>query len=157
MAAHPDILEFQGQYRWLSNFWPCSITLDDMVFNSVEQAYVAAKTEDPGIRQIVQSLPTPAMCKKYGRRHIPVASDWHDRKLKVMELLLRQKFIGIYELTQKLDATGDCQIIEGNRWGDTFWGVCHGVGENHLGKLIMAIRAENRLYLDRSHRRTVWT
>jgi predicted NAD-dependent protein-ADP-ribosyltransferase YbiA (DUF1768 family) len=32
------------------------------------------------------------------------------------------------------------ELIEGNWWGDTYWGVCNGVGENHLGKLLMKIR-----------------
>lgn len=31
---------------------------------------------------------------------------------------------------------------EGNTWGDKFWGVCDGEGENHLGKLLMEVRAE---------------
>jgi predicted NAD-dependent protein-ADP-ribosyltransferase YbiA (DUF1768 family) len=35
-------------------------------------------------------------------------------------------------------------IQEGNKWGDTFWGVDlkTGEGQNHLGKLIMDIRDE---------------
>jgi hypothetical protein len=31
-------------------------------------------------------------------------------------------------------------LIEGNTWGDTFWGVCNGVGENNLGKTLMNVR-----------------
>jgi len=34
----------------------------------------------------------------------------------------------------KLLSTGNCEIQEGNYWGDTFWGVCKGKGENNLGK-----------------------
>jgi predicted NAD-dependent protein-ADP-ribosyltransferase YbiA (DUF1768 family) len=41
-----------------------------------------------------------------------------------------------------LKATGDEELVEGNWWNDTFWGVCNGVGENNLGKLLMKIRAE---------------
>lgn len=37
------------------------------------------------------------------------------------------------------------ELIEGNYWHDTYWGVCEGVGENHLGKLLMEIR--NELYI----------
>ena len=43
-------------------------------------------------------------------------------------------------LRDKLMATGNCQLIEGNTWGDRYWGVCDGVGQNHLGRLLMEIR-----------------
>jgi predicted NAD-dependent protein-ADP-ribosyltransferase YbiA (DUF1768 family) len=29
-----------------------------------------------------------------------------------------------------------------NYWNDKFWGICKGVGENHLGKILMQIRDE---------------
>lgn len=38
--------------------------------------------------------------------------------------------------------TGDAELIEGNSWGDTFWGECNGIGENNLGKILMKIRKE---------------
>lgn len=62
-------------------------------------------------------------------------------KLRVMELLLRQKF-QIPELGAKLLSTGSAELVEGNHWGDTFWGVYNKVGHNHLGKLLMKIRSE---------------
>lgn len=34
-------------------------------------------------------------------------------------------------------------IIEVNNWGDTYWGVCNGIGDNHLGKILMKIRDNN--------------
>lgn len=37
---------------------------------------------------------------------------------------------------------GDAELIEGNTWGDRIWGVCDGVGENRLGKILMRVRAE---------------
>ena len=44
------------------------------------------------------------------------------------------------ELREKLIATGDKELIEGNHWNDRFWGVCRGKGQNHLGKLLMELR-----------------
>lgn len=43
-----------------------------------------------------------------------------------------------------LIATGDAILREGNHWGDRFWGVDArtGEGENHLGRLLMELRAE---------------
>lgn len=58
-----------------------------------------------------------------------------------MEDLLRQKFSKT-PLRRLLLATGEAELIEGNTWGDTYWGVCHGVGQNHLGCLLMKIRGE---------------
>jgi hypothetical protein len=49
-------------------------------------------------------------------------------------------------LKQLLLATGDKELIEGNTWGDTFWGVCNGIGQNHLGKILMAKRTELKLF-----------
>ena len=56
-----------------------------------------------------------------------------------MRHLLFKKF-SQYEFFELLMLTGDAELIEGNNWGDTFWGVCNGRGENMLGKLLMEIR-----------------
>lgn len=136
-----DILEFQGENRWLSNFWPCNVVLDDMEFKSVEAAYVAAKTTDLNIRKAIQDLPKAGDCKRFGRK-IKLSPYWDGQKLQVMEYLLRQKFKAGGDLAKRLTSTGDCKIIEGNNWGDTFWGVCNGKGENNLGKILMKIRSE---------------
>lgn len=62
-----------------------------------------------------------------------------------MSGLVRQKFNHRYpELRTKLLSTGDLEIIEGNHWGDTFWGVCNGTGENHLGRILMQVREDLR-------------
>lgn len=136
-----DIKEFRGEYRWLSNFWPCKINFEGLVFNSVEAAYVASKTKDIEIRKQVQKLSSPADCKRFGRK-IKLRSDWNIVKLEMMEGFLRQKFYKGSVLAIKLKNTGHCKIEEGNKWNDTFWGICNGIGENNLGKLIMKIRKE---------------
>jgi N-glycosidase YbiA len=40
--------------------------------------------------------------------------------------------------------TGDAELVEVNHWRDFWWGVCNGVGANHLGRLLMTIRNELR-------------
>lgn len=136
-----DILEFQGQHRWLSNFWPCVVELEGMQFQSVEAAYVAAKTTCMITRKEIQQLASAGDCKRYGRK-LKLRPDWEEVKLEIMRQLLQQKFAKGSDLAIKLLKTGDCKIIEGNSWGDTFWGVCRGVGSNHLGNLIMVIRSQ---------------
>ena len=137
-----EIKGFQGENRWLSNFWPAMVTLDGISYPTTEQAYVAAKTLDPEIRKQIAALTTPGKAKRFGRR-IEVRPDWENVKLAVMEDLTRQKF-NIPELKEKLLATGDAYIEETNRWGDKFWGVSGGVGQNNLGKIIMKVRDELR-------------
>ena len=56
--------------------------------------------------------------------------------------ICKLKFIQNPELGKLLLGTKDEELIEGNDWDDTFWGVCNGVGENHLGKTLMKIRDE---------------
>lgn len=130
---------FQGDNRWLSNFWPCEVELDGLKFRSVEAGYVAAKTTDIEIRKHIQTLETSGKCKAYGKT-MNVRSDWKNIRLDVMESLLVQKFSKGSELGNKLIETYPRKLIEGNYWGDTFWGVCEGKGKNNLGKLLMKIR-----------------
>ena len=59
---------------------------------------------------------------------------------------LRTKF-SIKGLKEKLLATGDEELVEGNFWHDNFWGVCScskcgNKGQNKLGKLLMQVREE---------------
>ena len=56
--------------------------------------------------------------------------------------MLRQKFYYDRELYESLLATGDAPLIEGNDWGDTFWGQVNGQGSNMLGVMLMLVREE---------------
>jgi ribA/ribD-fused uncharacterized protein len=135
-----DITSFSGKYRFLSNFWPCQVTLDSVTYSSVEHAYQAAKTLNVDHRALIASFLTASEAKRYGRR-LSLRRDWYDVRIPTMEFLLRQKF-ATDSLKRQLIATGDCTLIEGNTWGDRFWGQCNGTGLNELGKLLMKIRSE---------------
>ena len=135
------INSFRGEYWWLSNFWPCQVYLDGDSYNSVEAAYVAAKTVIPELRQQIQRIKRPGDVKRFGRT-LPLRSDWEQVKVPIMLYLLQQKFVKGSELGDKLIATKPHEIVEGNTWGDTFWGVSRGQGLNTLGKLLMQVRDE---------------
>ena len=62
-----------------------------------------------------------------------------------MLALLRVKFKPGSSFAELLLATADEELVEVNEWGDCYWGVCRGVGENVLGKLLMRVRAELRV------------
>lgn len=139
------INNFHNEYSWLSNFYPVEVVLDGHRYPSVEHAYVAAKTVNHNLRHTISLLPTPGKAKTYGRKHVALRTDWEEVKLSIMRNLLRQKFKGKYAyLSNLLLETYPQELIEGNHWNDTYWGVCNGEGENNLGKLLMEIREELR-------------
>lgn len=139
------ISSFSGRYRWLSNFWSCKVKYHSRVFPSVEHGYQAAKYtgRDEHMVEVIRLADTAADAKALGK--CPgMRADWEMAKLGVMEDLIRIKFAPKSDLARKLLATGDAPLIEGNDFGDRWWGVCDGVGDNHLGKILMAIREELR-------------
>lgn len=135
------IEKFDGEYRWLSNFYMCKCRYEGIVYPSSEHAYQAAKTLDQEKRIYISELPTPGQAKRCGNHEISLRDDWDDVKLQVMEDCLRSKFSN-KELADKLIATEGHGLSEGNTWNDVFWGkdLATGYGENNLGKLLMKIR-----------------
>lgn len=135
---------FRGPHHFLSNFYYSEVTLDDeptpYVYLTVEHGYQAAKIKDPASRGVVYTAPSPGAAKRAGRA-AELRVDWEEVKIPIMFALLRQKFTDP-SLRAMLLATGTEQLIEGNTWGDTFWGVCDGMGDNHLGRLLMQVRDE---------------
>ena len=141
----PPIDSFQGEYRFLSNFYTAEVVYEGMTYPTSEHAYQAAKTLDPAERKKIAAMPTPSQAKSAGRALGPKQrADWETAKFNVMEAVVRDKFTRHEDLRQKLLATGDAELIEGNTWGDRIWGVYQGQGENRLGKILMQVRAELR-------------
>src|SRR3972149_5158612 len=156
-------MKFRGRYAFLSNFYPCvvhftcwsfPVSLPEVVgsglggadhppffhplfFPSVEHAYQAAKCQRiEDMRAFMHGAPGEA---KHLGRYVDRRPDWDQIRVQVMEYLLRQKF-SVPGLTVKLKWTGTMDLVEENDWGDTFWGVYRGIGENQLGRMLMKIR-----------------
>lgn len=143
MSTPKKIDRFTGKYIFLSNFhFPCYVYFEGRYYKSSEHAFQAAKTLDEVERDRIAQSPTPYKAKRLGRK-VKLRNDWDQVKLDVMEKILRNKFTD-KNLKHALLETGDAELIEGNTWGDTYWGVCRGKGQNHLGKLLMKIRDELR-------------
>lgn len=141
------INNFRGEYFFLSNFYEDpehSIEYDGVSFKSVEAAFQSAKVRDKqqAARFVFLSA---AQAKKLGRK-VRIRDDWEKVKLDIMTSLIVQKFTKNTLLKEKLLATGDEELIEGNTWGDTFWGVDakSGRGLNYLGKILMEVRRQLR-------------
>jgi ribA/ribD-fused uncharacterized protein len=141
VAGQRLIPSFTGQYRFLSNFWPVSIAFDGETYSSVEHAYQAAKTLDLVMRAWVRDQGTPAAARRLGGT-LDLRPGWAAVRIEIMRDLLRRKFKD-FRLREALLATGDSFLVEGNAWDDRFWGQSPiGRGQNHLGRLLMEVRAE---------------
>jgi len=130
---------FSGIFRFLSNFHRAPMMYHGIAYPTSEHAYQAAKTLNENSRMNISILGTPYEAKKYGKT-VKRRSDWDEVKLEVMTEIVRAKFIQNPSLREKLLATDDAILEEGNTWGDTYWGTCKGEGENHLGKVLMDLR-----------------
>lgn len=141
MTDNSPITEFQGDYRFLSNFVDCVVIHNNERYPSVEHAYQAAKCEDISDCKLFQSG-SAGYAKQLGRT-VKIIPCWNKVKLDVMRGLLDQKFRQA-RYGQMLLNTNERHISEGNRWGDVFWGIdLHtGQGLNHLGIMLMDIRRE---------------
>ena len=130
---------FSGKYSFLSNFYPVTFIMDGVEYSSSEQAYMCAKTTDPRWIEKIMAARSAGQAKRLGRR-VPLRADWEEKyRMKAMMTAVMHKFM-VPEMWVLLDATDNAYIEETNVWDDTFWGVCDGVGENWLGRILMHTR-----------------
>ena len=140
------IVEFDGDYAFLSNFYPSTIYHDGITYPTNEHFFQAMKTLDIDERKAIAAAETPGLAKRMGR-NVKLRPDWEKIKVDVMRLGLILKFTDA-ELAEKLIATGDEELVEGNWWHDNTWGNCHCTecsrkgGRNLLGMLLMELRKE---------------
>lgn len=109
---------FQGEFEFLSNFYTHNIEYNGIVYPTVEHAFQAAKCLDNEEKLKILEAPTPGKAKRIGKK-IVMRPDWDNIKIDVMKDLLVLKFSDP-ELKEKLKATGEEELIEGNNWNDTF-------------------------------------
>lgn len=136
------IRRFRLEYDYLSNFYPACVQVDGLEYLSSEAAFQAAKCAKAEDRLLFAELNSNDS-KRLGHQ-VPVRSDWEAVRIGEMEKVVRAKFTQNPHLARFLMETGDAELIEGNSWHDTFWGVDlkTGEGENHLGKILMALRED---------------
>jgi ribA/ribD-fused uncharacterized protein len=130
-----DIPEFQGENRFLSNFWPGPFELDGRRWPTVEHFYQAQKDPSPEHLARILAEEKPGRVKRLGKT-CRARPDWDAIKEEVMRRGVRAKFEQNPHLAKLLDATGDRTLVEGNSWGNMFWGICRGRGQNKLGKIV---------------------
>lgn len=141
------IAEFKGEFSFLSNFHPAVMTWEGIQYPTSEHAYQSAKTFNMDIRIQVANLATPGQAKRFGKT-IPIRKDWEDVKVSIMYDIVQEKFAQNSNLRELLMATRGFYLEEGNRWDDTFWGVCRGKGKNILGEILMSVRTNLEFFVE---------
>ena len=138
------IASFENEYSFLSNFFKIDVTYNGITFKNNEAAFQAQKCPSR-INEFINLSPNKA--KRLGRK-VELRSDWDQVKDQIMYEICKCKFTQHPILKFMLINTYGHTLIEGNWWNDTYWGVCKGVGQNKLGKILMRIREElsNELY-----------
>lgn len=138
--------KFDGEFRFLSNFQPAPFFFNFRTWATAEHAYQSSKTREVGDIEWVRSSPSAGVAKRRGGtrgengRLITVRENWKEIRVAIMRRIVFEKFLQNPDLCAKLLATEDALLVEGNWWRDFFWGVCNGVGENKLGKILMETR-----------------
>lgn len=130
------ISSFRGKYAFLSNFYSASVYYNGRWYRNNEAAFQAQKCPERAGEFVMLTAPE---AKRFGRR-VPLRPDWDEVKDQIMYDIVLNKFTYHSELLTMLRTTGDEELVEGNTWHDTYWGVCDGVGQNRLGKILMEVR-----------------
>ncbi len=145
------VLNFAGQFYFLSNFSPSVIRYDRREWDSAEHVFQAMKTRNKEQQEEVRLAHTPGEAKRVGRR-VVLRRDWEEVKDKIMADILFEKFRQNPELLERLLSTNDDALVEGNNWCDNYWGRCFcgkcylrraeepNLGRNRLGELLMDTR-----------------
>lgn len=144
------VKEFRGEYAFLSNFYPAKFEWRGIEFPTGEHAFSYAKAYYAKSHQFVDeyqtkvlNAPTPKKAKYEGRSMSIKVDEWDKNKVMYMREIVHARFAADLSgeaLAGRLINTGAMMLVEGNDWGDTFWGRCDGKGFNTLGVLLMEER-----------------
>lgn len=149
------IPRFEDEYFFLSNFYPGVFEWRGHTYVTAEHAFQAAKVfhmKDATITDmrryvdLVRDSPKPAKAKYAGRSVSIDVESWNAQRVDYMRSIVHAKFSQVRGLAGQLINTGAAMLVEGNDWGDKFWGRCLDkdtgkmVGWNTLGAILMEER-----------------
>lgn len=135
-----EIKGFFGPWRFMSNFHYVNVEWQGLTYRTTEHAYQAAKFENVEYRKYIQGLYHPREARTAGQAE-GCNPDWDNLKYDVMYDLNAQKY-SYPKLMEMLLDSENAYLEETNHWKDVYWGVCSGVGQNNLGKILMDIRSQ---------------
>jgi hypothetical protein len=137
------INQFKDEYAFLSNFHPWNVVYRGSKYATAEHAFQAAKGKEISDKLWIAESSRPGVAKRRGRK-VELREDWDSVKMSVMLEIVQSKFFLPWR-KEKLVATGDHELVEGNYWHDNIWGIClcsecDNYGKNYLGKILMLVR-----------------
>ena len=133
-----------GPHFALSNFAPYGLEAEGAYWPTVEHFFQAQKFLDSAYRERIRKASSPKDARALGQsRAFPIRADWDKVRDAVMLQALRLKFARP-ALREALLATGERPLVEASPF-DHYWGAGQdGSGQNRLGVLLQAVRAELR-------------
>lgn len=137
----PDIIDrFNGAFEYLSNRYTCKFNWEGLSYSNAEAAFQSSKCRDTHTRRFFSTVSANKAAKR-GKELVP-PEGWEEKQTEIMTSILIAKFSQNPELYNRLVATGNSLLINGNQNRETFWGVdlYSWTGENNLGKILMKIR-----------------
>ena len=129
----------------LDNFSAYIIEIWGKTFQTSEHAYQWKKysISHPDIAEKIFNATSPNQVKKISDAHKKdISLEFHNKKVGIMEEILRVKADQHEKVRKTLKKTGDKEIVE-NSPTDSFWGIGPKKdGQNILGKLWMKVRED---------------
>lgn len=133
------------QYGDFCNYSSHGFEIDGRYWPTVEHYFQAQKFAGTVYEETIRCARTPGDAKGGGRnKSIPLRADWESVKDEIMYRAVLRKFETHEDIRHRLLQTGDEELVE-SAPGDYYWGCgADGTGQNKLGKIIMAVRAQLR-------------
>ena len=133
---------FTGYFDFMHNNFQTPVYYDGILYPSVTHAYHAARSSDEVTRRAILNSETFQILGNIAIR-IEDPLGWQEKKVKVMEQLIRDKFRRSKELQDKLRMTENRELVmtyQEEKKNNLYWGVVKGKGQNQLGRILMKIR-----------------
>jgi ribA/ribD-fused uncharacterized protein len=154
MSTPLVVPKFEGDYRFLSNFYPSPITIEpksvskitfptgEHMFQALKYKAMAENDQDAHVLYVasVNRSADPNHAKKMGRKVKIDVAKWESIRIEMMRQVVWEKFKQNQNLVPGLLDTDSAMLVEGNTWGDEFWGRVDGRGYNLLGSILMEVR-----------------
>lgn len=136
---------FRDRYWFLSNMYPCAVTVPWGTYKCAETAFHAAKcvnSEDMlQFQNMEGGLENAGRIKRAGRTVVTDLDSWNRYRVPIMEIVVKAKFKDPV-LAAKLVEIEEEIVEDTVSWTDKFWGRTNGIGENNLGKILQKVKEE---------------
>ena len=114
----------KGEEKVLSNFYPCTIVLDDIKFGSSEQLFqYLIYTGNEKVQEKILKSSTPQKAKQLGKYYESACPISEEEQIEIMRFCLRLKYEQCPEFGAYLGKHIGDTFVEYAPWGDTFWGM----------------------------------